>query len=394
MTTAVAQPEPVERDPEPWDAVVIGGGFYGTRIATWLRRERRRARVLLLEAEDRLFAHASYNNQARVHGGYHYPRSFTTAYRSRINLPRFVADYRDAVRTEATSVYAIARRNSKVSARQFQRFAKEIGAFLAPLPAAMQGLFDRHCIEAAFLVEEHVFDATRLAARAAEELHEAGVEVRLGTTARSVHRVGGAHPAGEAAGDLLQVIADGAHPARLHTPLVLNCTYARLGQLAGDAPGLAAGLKHELAEIALVQVPEVLRGIGITVMDGPFFSLQPFPARGLHSFTHVRYTPHEWWFDAPGDDPFARLAACDRETRFERMRRDALRYVPALAGLAWAESLYEVKTVLVKNETDDGRPILVERNARLPGLVSVLGGKLDNIYDVLERLDAERLAGD
>jgi hypothetical protein len=129
-------------------------------------------------------------------------------------------------------------------------------------------------------------------------------------------------------------------------------------------------------------------------MDGPFFSLQPFPARGLHSFTHVRYTPHEWWLDARGDDPFLRLADRGRETRFERMRRDALRYVPGLAGLEWVESLYEVKTVLVKNETDDGRPILVERNARLPGLVSVLGGKLDNIYDVLERLDAERLAGD
>ncbi|MBD3843073.1 MAG: D amino acid oxidase (DAO) family protein, partial [Campylobacterales bacterium] len=51
------------------------------------------------------------------------------------------------------------------------------------------------------------------------------------------------------------------------------------------------------------------------------------------------------------------------------------------------DSLFEVKTVLVKNETDDGRPILFEEYPSLPGFYSVLGGKIDNIYDVLERLD-------
>ena len=46
--------------------------------------------------------------------------------------------------------------------------------------------------------------------------------------------------------------------------------------------------------------------------------------------------------------------------------------------------------MLVKNEGDDGRPILFERHEALPGCYSVLGGKIDNIYDALERLDAER----
>lgn len=372
---------------ECWDAVVVGGGFYGTRIALYLAQVRRRARVLLLDIEDRLFAHASYNNQARVHGGYHYPRSFVTAHRSRVNLPRFIADYGAAVRTDATSIYAIARRNSKVSARQFQRFAREIGAPLEPLPSAQRALFDGHCVEAAFVAREYVFDAAQLAARAAEDLQRAGVVVRLGTSAESV----------SAAGDALQLevqLGAGGERVSIRTPLLLNCSYARLGQLAGEAEPLRAGLKHELAEIALVRVPEALQGIGITVMDGPFFSLQPFPARGLHSLTHVRYTPHQWWVDTPGDDPYVRLAEYPRETRYERMRRDALRYVPGLEGMTHVESLYEVKTVLVKNETDDGRPILVERSARLPGMLSILGGKLDNIYDVLERLDQAQLPGD
>ncbi len=74
------------------DAVIIGGGFYGAAIALYLARQRGFREILLIEREAELLTRASYNNQARVHNGYHYPRSFTTAYRSRINLPRFVRD--------------------------------------------------------------------------------------------------------------------------------------------------------------------------------------------------------------------------------------------------------------------------------------------------------------
>ena len=65
--------------------------------------------------------------------------------------------------------------------------------------------------------------------------------------------------------------------------------------------------------------------------------------------------------------------------------------MPALAQAMYVDSLFEVKTVLVKNESDDGRPILFERHAELPGCYSILGGKIDNIYDVLEKLDQEDL---
>ncbi len=384
---------------ERWDAVVVGGGFYGTALALYLRQQRKRGRVLLIEQAHRLFAHASYNNQARVHGGYHYPRSFTTAYRSRVNRPRFLADHGGAVRTDVTAIYAIARRNSMVSARQFQRFAQEIGARLQPLPRSWQGLFDPLWIEAAFLVEEQVFDAMQLALQAQQALVAAGVDVRLATRVVGVHggpdgllvsmRNAGAGSAGEA--------GEAEKPPdveRLHTRLLLNCTYAGLGQLGGEMGSPQAALKHELTEIALVRVPAELAAVGITVMDGPFFSLQPFPDRGLHSLTHVRYTPHVAWPERAGDDPYARLASYPRVSRYDRMQRDVLRYVPALQAMQHESSLYEIKTVLQKNETDDGRPILIERHALLPGCISVLGGKLDNVYDVLERLDTEQLPGD
>jgi hypothetical protein len=73
------------------------------------------------------------------------------------------------------------------------------------------------------------------------------------------------------------------------------------------------------------------------------------------------------------------------------MVRDVGRYMPAIFDACYVESLFEVKTLLVKNETDDGRPILFEKHSSLPRCFSVLGGKIDNIYDVLEKLDAESI---
>jgi L-2-hydroxyglutarate oxidase LhgO len=119
MNPPCALPDYEGRTMKMYDAVVIGGGFYGTVIATYLTKKRGFSKVVLIEREPDVLMRASYNNQARVHNGYHYPRSFTTAFRSRVNLPRFVRDYPSAVKHDFTKLYAIAKRNSKVTAKQF-----------------------------------------------------------------------------------------------------------------------------------------------------------------------------------------------------------------------------------------------------------------------------------
>jgi glycine/D-amino acid oxidase-like deaminating enzyme len=364
------------------DAIVIGGGFYGAAIAVYLARQRGLRRITLIEREPALLTRASFNNQARVHNGYHYPRSFTTAYRSRVNLPKFVRDWPDAVKQDFTKLYAIARRNSKVTGKQFERFCREIGAAVCPADARLQALFEPRLIENVYLVEEYAFDSTRLAAWAGRELSECGVQVRLQSHVTDIaKRAGGALTVALRA-------PDGA-AQQLSSRYVFNCTYSGLNQFKGDFPGTSTGLKQEITEMALMQAPPELEGLGITVMDGPFFSMMPFPARALHTLSHVRYTPHLHWSDREGIDPGERLRHYERATRVDRMVRDVARYLPSVQKARYVESLFEVKTVLVKNEGDDGRPILFEKHAELSGCFSVLGGKIDNIYDVLEKLDRE-----
>lgn len=364
------------------DAVIIGGGFYGAAIAIHLAKHRGLKRVVLLEKESELLCRASYHNQARVHNGYHYPRSFTTAFRSRVNLPKFVRDWPDAVKQDFTKLYAIARRNSKVTAKQFERFCYEIGAEIRPAEAGLKNLFEPRLIEAVFLVEEYAFNATRLAVWAQEELQESGVEVRLSSRATAVSLA-------SESGLLVSTLHANGDSDTLKSRYVFNCTYSGLNQLAGEFPGTQTKIKHEITEMALIQVPAALEGVGVTVMDGPFFSMMPFPARGLHTLSHVRYTPHFSWQDEGGLDPYKKLMEYEQESHVDRMLRDVGRYLPSVLEAKYIDSMFEVKTVLQKNEGDDGRPILFEKHIELPGCYSILGGKIDNIYDVLEKLEAE-----
>jgi len=231
-----------------YGAIIIGGGFYGAAIAIYLTTRRGFSRVTIVEREQGLLTRASYNNQARVHNGYHYPRSFTTAFRSHVNLPQFVRDYPEAVMSDFTKIYAIAKRNSKVTARQFERFCWEIGARLEPAPQSLRALFEPRLIEAAYLVEKYAFDAGKLAVWARDELLHSGVGLRLGAQVKRISS-----------------LANGGLEARLETATgeaeslsaryVFNCTYSGLNQLAGDFAGTRTGLKHEITEIALMQVP-------------------------------------------------------------------------------------------------------------------------------------------
>ncbi len=352
---------------EKVDYVVIGGGFYGCCLA--LLMSSLPGRVLLLEAGDALMDRASRVNQARIHTGFHYPRSALTAVKSMTLHQKFIEHFSDAVVGDGRMLYAIARSHSQVSAKRFYRMFRDLGAPIEPAAARDVALFDMDRIEAVFACGEAVFDYVALRRILTDRLRDAGVDVRLNS---KVDRL-------DVQSD--RVNARVADAGTLTARYAFNTTYSALNELLSLANCPPAPLKHEMAEIALIEPPDELVGLGVTVMDGPFFSVMPFPADGLHSLTHVRYTPHAAWNDgdsmvdrSPKDHPV--------ESHIRYMINDAQRYLPCIAGAVHRRSMYEVKTVLTKNEVDDGRPILFHRQPQDSRLISILGGKIDNVFDL------------
>ena len=365
--------------PADVDVAVIGGGFYGLRIGAMTAGASHSA--ALFEREQRFLGRASFNNQARVHGGYHYPRSVLTAMRARHLYARFQREFASAVDGEFQHVYAIARHQTKVRAREFAEFCRRIGAPLSAAPRALAEHFDASTVEQTFLAEEAVFDAHRLADQAMASALDAGVRCLPGS------EVVGLEPG--SARRLRLHWRSGANRGTTDADWVVNATYSALNDLLTQSGLAPIPLIHELTEIAIVRPPAALRGYGVTVMDGPFWSCLPFPALGAYSLTHVRYTPHMRWRSDDADAASRAHAAAAQSpaaSYASLMQRDAERFLPIMRETQYVTSLWETKTVLPRSAGDDSRPILVRQHVDAPGLISVLGGKIDSVYDVEDEL--------
>ena len=58
--------------------------------------------------------------------------------------------------------------------------------------------------------------------------------------------------------------------------------------------------------------------------------------------------------------------------------------MPCLANADILNSIFEIKAILVGNENDDGRPILIEEHQKCGRILSILGSKIDNVFDALQ----------
>ena len=232
---------------------VIGGGFFGLYLSHYLSLGGGQVRVF--EKENSLMSHASYNNQARVHNGYHYPRSVLTALRSRISLPKFIKEFPGCIYSDFDKYYMIGQPLGKVTAKQFYQFCSRIGAEIGFAPQSILNLVNKEHIEAVFSTKEFAFDAQKLLQSVLEKL-DAKVEISLGVEVTEVRQ--------NSTGQLEISYSTREGVERYEVDQVFNCTYSRINFLNSASNIMSIPLKHEMTEMCLVQVPEELRNVGIT----------------------------------------------------------------------------------------------------------------------------------
>lgn len=361
--------------------IIAGGGFFGMYLAEQLSLMGHH--VSLFEKEGNYMSRASYNNQARVHNGYHYPRSILTALRSRVSFPRFVEEFRDCVDSDFDKYYLISELLGKVSTSQFRMFCKRINADCDYAPTKIQNMVNPQLIDACFTVKEFAFNAFKLRDIMIGRMEASGAQYCSGFSVEKVEE--------QNSGILAEIKNLSNGESELHyADHVFNCTYSHLNYL-NDKSGIEIiPLKHEMTEMCLVNVPDECKQSGFTIMCGPFFSVMPFPSVGLHSFSHVRYTPHYEWHDKPDEpyyDSYRRFDEDQKISAWRYMIKDASRYMPILSECRYERSLWEVKTLLPRSETDDSRPILFRPHHGIKGFHCIMGGKIDNVYDVVEAIN-------
>lgn len=368
-----------------YDAVVIGAGLYGLYSALFLGKQG--MKVLVLEADERPFMRATYINQARVHMGYHYPRSLSTAEKSAHYFERFVKEYSFCINREFKKVYAISGQFSMTNGEQFVRFCKT-----ANIPCEEVNpnkFFRKGTCEGAYLTCEYTYDAHILCRDLLDKIEKNNnITVQYSSAVTGLVKLDKTY----------EVMVD---DKVYETPVLINTTYASVNQILNMAKERLYKIKYELCEIILVKAGEMLDDYGITVMDGPFFSVMPFGKTGLHSLTSVTFTPHATSYDLLPSFPCQQVEGClckdmylgncnecpaKPHTAFDYMNQLAKKYLRDEYSFTYEKSLFSMKPILKASELDDSRPTVIDTISKEPTFISVLSGKINTVYDLDEVL--------
>ena len=369
-----------------YDKIVIGAGLYGLYSALFCGKKGER--VLVLECDATPFRRATYINQARVHQGYHYPRSISTAMKSAGYFERFNRDYGFCINREFQKVYATSSQYSWSDGEQFLKFCKAANIPCERLHA--EKFFQEGMCDGAFLPREYTYDAMILKDYFLEQIAPyRNVEIRYGAAISAI----------EQQQDYYAVQLEGGEECQ--AGFLLNAAYASTNQILDMAGYEKFGIKYELCEIILCDVADKLKGYGFTVMDGPFFSIMPFGKTGLHSLTSVTFTPHATSYDGLPEFPCQgesggfcssrRLGNCNDcpakpVTAFPYMANLARKYLREEYGFRYRNSLFSMKPILMSSEIDDSRPTVIRVYHKNPTFVGVLSGKINTVYDLDEVL--------
>ncbi len=369
-----------------FDKIILGAGLYGLYAALYCGK--RKQRVLVLEYDTEPFMRATYINQARVHMGYHYPRSYSTAIKSAKYFDRFMEDYGFCINTSFNQIYATSSDFSWTSSEQFKKFCR---AANIKCDAVMTNqYFKNNLCDGAFLTEEYTYDAQILKNYFLEEIaHYDNIEVIYDARISSIKKNDSCY---------YLTLRDGSS---FCSDFVLNATYASVNQILSMLGFEPFKIKYELCEIILCTVNEKLKDIGITVMDGPFFSIMPFGTTGFHSLTSVTFTPHMTSYDTLPSFPcqrmsnsfcsFKQLGNCNNcpakpESAWDYMSKLARKYLRDEYQFEYSRSLFSMKPILKASEIDDSRPTVIKYFSQNPYFVSVLSGKINTVYDLDEVL--------
>ena len=368
---------------EKYDFLIIGGGIFGAYAALYLAD--RQQKVCLLEKEAQLFSKASIVNQARLHSGYHYPRSIATALMSDDNKTRFTQEHQAFINFAFEKYYAIDKFGSLTDALQFERFCEFINIKCERVET--HPLFNFERIEALYATTEYTFDPILIAHHYIQQLQRhPNIRIYRQSSIQEVAALTNAWTI--RAKTRAQVL-------QLQATQVINATYAASNAINRLFEVPEINLSHEISEIALLQSSQ-LQQFGLTVMDGQFGSLMPYGKSGLLSLSSVAYTHHKVSYEnvptfncqekntncTPNFTSDCNTCPARPDSNFLKMQRQIQQYFSEGVDLEYEASLFTIKSKLKANYIDDGRPTEISILHENPRFYCIFAGKINSIYEI------------
>jgi hypothetical protein len=336
---------------------VVGAGIYGAYSA--IRLAEQGHSVDLFDPLGILRA-ASDINQFRIHSGYHYPRSAETIEEIQEARAEFVGTFSPSIVRNTRHYYAIPKEGSLTPPDTYERIMARHNLLLRPCkPTWMDFGFIDRCYE----VDENIYDPQVLRESLELKVRRLGINFRQ---------------------ELYRPVMRGDYD------FVIFATYG-----LGPSRGLFQSAKYQVAEKILVEMPQVLRGVALVVVDGPFTAFDPYGNSYFTQFGSAKNTNH-WTTRNPDEkipEPYAAILnrpSFERVpfTRFEAMRDDAALSVPMAKKAVYAGSRFTIR-VVEDNPEQDRRILYLEEKARHE--LHIFSGKVVSAVKAA-RLVCERIA--
>jgi len=359
---------------------VIGCGIFGAMAA--LRLAAGGARVTIFEQQAKPLRGASYNNQNRLHLGFHYPRDDETARQSIRGFRRFLEAFSPCILDNFPNAYFVASEGSLVNGEQYLAFCQRMGLRhdlidLARFEPRVQG------VDLGVLCDEVVYDSAVLGGLVMQKLANAGIQPRFNAAVRGIERHGARFRlqlADRSSGDF---------------DAVINCTYANVNTLTEQLGHQVAEYQYEYTMVPVIEWAHA--PVGVSIMDGPFMTVLPFGLTGRYLLYHVahsvvaehvgRHMPASW-----ADTATSPARGIDGAALFERIRKACSRFVPALAEARLSGFLEGPRMVLAHRHDTDARPSIIRQLE--PGYMTVFTGKIDHCVWVAEEIASTLLDGE
>lgn len=348
------------------DVIVIGGGIFGCLIAIELSRKG--LKVQIHEKNNQIMLGASLNNQNRLHLGYHYPRDLETVAQCKKGFKSFKNRFAECILENFDNTYFISSVESNLNFQQYKKFCETSN--LPIREVKLNNFFPMmENIEGGLFTDEVVYDSTILQKLVADELKNASVRVLTNSNVQELSEIENGF-----------AITD--QSTNFHASAVINCTYANFNDFNHGLGLVSQKLKYELTIVPIVKWREGLNPIGITVMDGRFFTVLPHGRTGNYLLYHVDHTVHDTreGYSYPIEWRNARnFVGTDNALKaFSKIKASSAKWLPDIANAEFVDYLTTVRVVLADVETSDKRPSLINRSEAKHPYFTVFSGKIDH----------------
>ena len=353
------------------DVVVIGCGIFGAEIA--LKASNMGLSVKVFEANDDVLLGASMNNQNRLHLGFHYPRDIETGMQSIRGFDLFKNKYKKCIQSAFLNTYFIADNNSLTGIDDYLVFCKKLGIpfeniMSTDLPIKLEGA------RKGISCKEVVYDCEILRDIVKKNIKKNNIDISLNSTIKEIYKI-----------DNLFTLKSSSEE-EIDAKVVINATYGASSFLTEQLGLSVPERQYEYTAVPIIELD--IDRIGITIMDGPFFTILPFGKTNKFLLYHVKLSVIDSeisnklnlkWLSKESS-PLRKL---DKDEYFGRMINECKNFIPALKNSKLIDFLEGPRMVLSKKDDTDARPSLIRNH---DNYFEVFSGKIDHSIWVAEEI--------